>query len=54
MAILAARNVVGILNGWPVWAGFDPLPFLDDDAPRAAPSIVNATDLGLPLCGGRG
>lgn len=53
MAILAASNVAGILNGYPVWP--DPnniLPFLGDDPPKAAPSIVNAQALGLPAFAG--
>ena len=53
MATLAAANVVAILQGWPVWPAArsleDVLPFLEDEKPpRAAPSIVNADDLGLP------
>ena len=50
MAILAASNVAGILRGWPVWN--DPtriLEFVDGKAPKAAPSIVNATELGLAI-----
>jgi hydroxypyruvate reductase 1 len=50
MATLAASNVAGIINGYPVWP--DPnniLPFLGDNAPKAAPSIVNAKELGLPV-----
>ena len=46
MAILAAANVVGVLSGLPAWRG-DVAPFLGDDPPHAAPSIVNADDLGL-------
>jgi hydroxypyruvate reductase 1 len=48
MATLAASNVAGILRGWPV--STDPskiLDFVDGTAPRAAPSIVNARELGL-------
>jgi len=53
MATLAAANVVAILSGWPVWPAAasleNALPFLNDgEPPRAAPSIVNASDLGLP------
>ena len=48
MATLAAANVVGVLSGWPVWTG-DVAPFLGSDAPRAAPSIVNAAALRLPI-----
>jgi hydroxypyruvate reductase 1 len=49
MATLAACNVAGILRGFPVWQDTDILPFLKGDPPRAAPSIVNAKELGLPL-----
>jgi hydroxypyruvate reductase 1 len=49
MAILAASNVAGILMGYPVWQDPDVLPFLRADAPKAAPSIVNAKKLGLPV-----
>lgn len=50
MATLAASNVAAILNGWPV--SKDPnrvLEFIGNDPPQAAPSIVNATELGLPI-----
>ena len=49
MATLAASNVAGIISGYPVWS--DPnhiLSFLEDNPPKAAPSIVNAKELGLP------
>jgi hydroxypyruvate reductase 1 len=49
MATLAACNVAGILKGYPVWQDPDILPFLEDDPPKAAPSIVNAKELGLPV-----
>ena len=48
MATLAASNVAGILSGYPVWQDSDVSPFLQGDAPKAAPSIVNAKELGLP------
>jgi hydroxypyruvate reductase 1 len=48
MATLAAANVAGLLMGYPVWNRPDIRPFLEDDPPQAAPSIVNAADLGLP------
>jgi len=48
MAVLAARNVAGILMGYPAWKGADVLPFLDDLPPQAAPSIVNAVEMGIP------
>jgi hydroxypyruvate reductase 1 len=53
MATLAGSNVAGILNGYPVWP--DPnniLPFLEGESPKAAPSIVNAKELGLPTYSG--
>jgi len=49
MATLAASNVAGILSGHPVWQDQDISPFLGGDAPKAAPSIVNAKELGLPV-----
>jgi len=49
MATLAASNVAGLLMGYPVWNRPDILPFLEDNPPQAAPSILNADDLGLPL-----
>jgi hydroxypyruvate reductase 1 len=48
MATLAASNVAAMLQGWPV--SNDPkiiLDFLGADAPKAAPSILNAEELGL-------
>ena len=49
MATLAASNVAGILWGWPVSTDPRRIPeFLDGKGPRAAPSIVNAKELGLP------
>jgi len=47
MATLAASNVAGILQGYPCWTDMDVLPFLGKKPPRAAPSIVNAKELGL-------
>jgi hydroxypyruvate reductase 1 len=48
MAILAAGNVAGILSGYPVWHDQnDVLPFLGASPPQAAPSIVNAKELGI-------
>jgi len=49
MATLAASNVAGLLTGFPVWNRPDILPFLEADAPQAAPSIVNAKALGIAL-----
>lgn len=46
MATLAACNVAGILSGYPLWQHPDILPFLEDNPPRAIPSIVNAGALG--------
>ena len=49
MAALAAANVAGILLGYPVWQGKDVSPFLGDQPPKAAPSIVNRAELKLPI-----
>lgn len=48
MSILAARNVVGILENYPAWNRESMLPFLEDEPPKAAPSIVNAEAMGIP------
>ena len=47
MAVLAACNVVAVLKGWPVWTDADISTFLGEDRPQAAPSLINARDLGL-------
>ncbi len=47
MATLAAANVAAILQGYPVWTDPDIAPFLSGAPPPAAPSILNATDLGM-------
>lgn len=49
MAILAASNVAGILMGYPAWQNPNILPFLGNEPPQAAPSILNAKALGIPL-----
>ena len=49
MASLAACNVAGLLQGYPAWNRPDIEAFLSDTPPRAAPSIVNAKELGIPL-----
>ena len=49
MAVLAAANVAGALEGYPLWPGGDYERFLDPEPPRAVPSIVNARELGLLL-----
>jgi hydroxypyruvate reductase 1 len=49
MATLAASNVAGLLLGYPVWNQPDILPFLETEAPQAAPSIINADDLKLKI-----
>ena len=49
MATLAAGNVAGILMGYPAWNRPDILSFLEGDSPAAAPSILNAKELGIPL-----
>ena len=47
MATLAAANVAAVLQGYPLWNRDDVLPFLSGDVPQAAPSIINAVELGL-------
>ncbi|HHP7234892.1 MAG TPA: NAD(P)-dependent oxidoreductase [Desulfobacterales bacterium] len=47
MATLAAANVAALLQGHPVWNRPDIAPFLEGDPPKAAPSILNAEELGL-------
>lgn len=49
MAVLAARNVVGILNNYPAWNGDSILKFLGENPPKAVPSIINARELGMPF-----
>ena len=50
MAVLAASNVAAILNGYPVWQDQNNiLPFLGDNPPQAAPGIVNAREVGIPV-----
>jgi len=49
MATLAACNVAGILSGYPAWNKPDILSFLEGEYPKAAPSIVNAEALDIPL-----
>jgi hydroxypyruvate reductase 1 len=48
MATLAASNVAGILMGYPAWQDQDISPFLGGRPPKAAPSIVNAKEAGVP------
>ena len=52
MATLAASNVAGILSGFPAWNRPDILPFLEEDPPKAAPSVINAKELGIPIFAG--
>jgi hydroxypyruvate reductase 1 len=49
MATLAAANVAGLLMGYPVWNRPDILSFLEGELPTAAPSILNAEELGLAM-----
>jgi hydroxypyruvate reductase 1 len=51
MAVLAALNVTGMIGGMPAWNRPDISPFLGVRPPEAAPSIVNADPLGIPLYG---
>ena len=48
MAILAAENVAGILMKYPAWKRETRLPFLGDNPPKAAPSIVNSEEMCIP------
>ncbi len=48
MSVLAAFNVAGMLQGFPVWGRADMGPFLGPNPPEAAPSVVNDDSLGLP------
>ncbi len=49
MATLAASNVAAVLMGYPAWNRPDITAFLEPDPPKAAPSILNAGDLGLNI-----
>ncbi len=49
MAILAARNLAAVLQGWPAWNRDDMEVFVGPHPPAAAPSILNARQLGLGL-----
>jgi hydroxypyruvate reductase 1 len=49
MSTLAACNVAGLLMGYPAWNQPDILSFLEGDSPEAAPSILNAKELDIPL-----
>jgi hydroxypyruvate reductase 1 len=49
MATLAASNVAAILQGYPAWQRPDISVFLEGESPHAAPSIVNAEALGIPI-----
>jgi hydroxypyruvate reductase 1 len=49
MATLAACNVAGSLLKRPAWNRPDVIPFLEGNPPQASPSILNATELGIPI-----
>ncbi len=49
MATLAASNVAAILQGYPAWQRPDISVFLEGEAPKAAPSIINAEELGISI-----
>lgn len=49
MATLAALNVAGVLKDLPAWNRADVRPFLEPEPPQAAPSILNAGELEVPL-----
>jgi len=45
---LAASNVAGVISGFGAWTDQnDMLPFLGDNPPKAAPSIVNSSEVNL-------
>ncbi len=41
MSVLAARNTVGVIEGYPLWSDDDFEPLLVENAPRAIPSVIN-------------
>lgn len=47
MAVITARNLEGILKGYPVWNQSDMSPYWSETPPDGTPSIVNAKELGL-------
>ena len=47
MATLAAGNVAAIISGFSAWQQEDIKLFLTENPPDAAPSIINASDLGI-------
>jgi hydroxypyruvate reductase 1 len=49
MATLAAANVAGLLMDYPAWQRPDISGFLEGDPPKAAPSILNAAELGIDV-----
>jgi hydroxypyruvate reductase 1 len=49
MATLAAVNIAGILMGYPVWNRLEMKSFLSAAPLKAAPSILNKTELNLSL-----
>lgn len=52
MATLAASNVAAILMGHPAWQKPDISSFLEGTSPKAAPSILNAKELGISIYDG--
>ena len=49
MATLAASNVAAILQSYPAWQRPDISVFLEGESPQAAPSIINAEALNIPI-----
>ena len=49
MASLAAANVGGLLLGYPAWQRADISGFLEGVPPKAAPSVLNADELGISV-----
>jgi glycerate dehydrogenase len=49
MATVTACNIIGVLQGYPVWNRPDLEGFWSENPPEAVPSIVNAADMGMAL-----
>jgi len=47
MAKLAALNIIGVIEKYPLWDKDDMLPFFKKAPPKAIPSVVNALSLNL-------
>jgi len=49
MATLAGSNVAALLSGYPAWNRPDISSFLEGESPKAAPSILNAEEVGIAI-----